>query len=124
MQLIVDNREGIHSQEIKIAFVDKNAALDWLAKLDGSQHTLLSFERLDGWQLMVGEGPTQYIITLGDGSSTLTFNNSAGDKTKVVELCAGGQFAEFPQSICATHQQATQVITSFLDGNERQENWI
>lgn len=124
VQLIADNREGIHNQETKIASVDIDEALGWLAKLDGSQHTLLSFDRQDGWQLMVGGGPTQYIITLADGSSDLTFRNAAGDETKVVELCAGGQFGEFPQSICATHQQAIQVITRFFDGSERQESWI
>ncbi len=125
MQLIADNREGIHNQETKIASVDKDAALDWLAKLDGSQYTLLVFERNDGWHLMVGGGPAQYIINLGDGSSDLTFHNTAGDETEVVELCAGGQFGEFPQSICATHEQATQVITSFFDGNEEQQvAWV
>jgi hypothetical protein len=124
MQLIADNREGIHNQDITIASVDKNVALGWFSKLDGSKHTLLSLERQDGWQLMVGGGPTQYIITLGDGLSDLTFHNLAGDETKVVELCAGGQFGEFPQSICATYQQATQVIIFFFDGTERKERWI
>jgi hypothetical protein len=124
MQLIADNREGIHNQETKIASVDKDAALNWLAMLDGNQYTLLIFERKDGWQLMVGGGPAQYIITLGDGASDLTFHNIAGDEAEIVELCAGGQFGEFPQSICATHEQAIQVVTKFFDGEERQENWI
>lgn len=121
---MVDNRVGIHNQETKMASVDKNVALGWFAKLDGSKHTLLSLERQDGWQLMVGGGPIQYIITLGDGVSDLTFHNLAGDETKVVEVCAGGQFGEFPQNICATYQQAAQVITHFFDGSERQERWI
>jgi len=124
MRLIADNREGAHNQDTKIDPVDKNEALRWLAKLDGSKHTLLSFERQDGWQLMVGGGPSQYIITLSDGSSNLTFYNTAGDETEVVEVCAGGQFGEFPESMCATYQQAIQVINCFFDGNEKQESWI
>ena len=124
MRLIVDNRAGIHNQEAEIAFVDKKEALDWVGKLDGVQHTLIIFERKDGWQLMVGGGPTQYIITLSDASNNLTFHNIAGDDSQVVELCAGGQFGEFPQNICATRKQAMQVVATFFDGNESQEDWI
>lgn len=124
VKLTADFRKGVHNQETRLSFVDKDTALQWLLKLDGRVHTLLSLERQDGWQLMVGGGPSQYVITLSDGSSNLTFCNSAGDGTKVVELCAGGQFGEFPQNICATYKQATEVVICFFDENERQESWI
>jgi hypothetical protein len=120
MQLIADNRVGVHNQETKVSCVGEEVALDWLSKLDGRQHTLLSFERQDGWQLMVGGGPAQYIITLSDGSDNLTFCNRDGDETETIEICAGGQFGEFPKNICATYQQAARVIALFFSKNERQ----
>lgn len=124
MQLIVDNRVGVHNQEITVASVGKEMALDWLSKLNGRQHTLLSFERQDGWQLMVGGGPEQYVITLSDGEDNLTFCNRDGSVTEVVEICAGGQFGEFPKNISATYKQAALIIDLFFSKNERQENWI
>lgn len=124
MQLIADNRVGVHNQKIMVAGVSKEMALDWLSKLNGRQHTLLSFERQDGWQLMVGGGPEQYVITLSDGVDNLTFCNRDGNVTEVVEICAGGQFGEFPKNISATYQQAARIINLFFSKNERQENWI
>ena len=124
MQLIADNREGVHNQEVKIDFVDKNVAMKWLVKLDGSQHTLLSFKREDDWSLMIGGGPIQYIITLGDGTNDFTFHTPSGKGEEMVELCAGGQFGEFPQSICATKHQAAQVIADFFDGKENKGSWL
>ena len=124
MQLIADTRDGVYNQNNKLLCFDEKTALGWLSKLDGKQHTLLSLERDDGWQLMVGGGPFRYIITLGNGVENLTFQNADGDDAIVVKLCAGGQFGEFPQTLCATHQQATQVILSFFIKKEQQESWV
>lgn len=57
MRLTADRRNGVHNLDAEVPDADVNAALDWLSKLDGERHTLLSLERTDGRQLMVGGGP-------------------------------------------------------------------
>jgi hypothetical protein len=123
MRLTADNRDGVHSWNIEVPDADENVAMDWLSKLDGKQHTLLSLEREDGWQLMVGGGPLCYVVTLGDGDQNLTFQNASGDQSMMVELCAGGQYGEFPETFCANREQATNVTSLFFRGQEKQEQW-
>jgi|GEM_PF-3623560 len=124
MQLIIDNRTGVQNQDIEIYSSEDKIALELLSKLDGNQHTMLSLKRKDGWQLIIGGGPAHYIITLGDGEKQLTFLNINGDEATDVEVCAGGQFGQFPETLCADHRQATEIISAFFDKQEMQKTWI
>jgi hypothetical protein len=124
MILTIDDRDGIHNMDVEASISDDRSALDWLLKLDGKKHTLLSIERGDGWQLMIGGGASRYIITLGNGEENLTFKNSLGDESSMVELCAGGQFGEYPESLCANYDQAAHVVSLFLNGQERLIEWV
>jgi len=124
MQLIIDNRTGIQNQDVEVSSSEDKVALNLLSKLDGNQHTLLSLEREDGWQLMIGGGPTHYIITLGNGEKQLTLLNINGDETTDVEICAGGQFGQFPETLCTDHRQAAEIISAFFDKQEMQKTWI
>lgn len=124
MRFTIDNRGDVHNLDIAAYISDDRSALGWLLKLDGKHHTLLSIERGDGWQLMIGGGASRYIITLGNGEENLTFKNSLGDESNMVELCAGGQFGEYPESLCANYDQAAHVVSLFLNGQERLIEWV
>ncbi|MBO9166777.1 hypothetical protein [Rhizobium sp. L245/93] len=123
MQLNIDKREGVHNLNIRVPDADEIVTLNWLSKLNGQQHTLISLERDDGWQVMVGGGPIYYIVTLGNADENLTLENSSGDEAKMVELCAGGQYGEYPESFCVDREQAANAVSLFFQGQEQQVGW-
>lgn len=116
MQLTVDKREGVHNLDIGVPDADEIVTLNWLSKLNGLRHTLLGLERDDGWQVMVGGGPIYYIVTLGNADENLMLENSSGDEAKMVELCAGGQYGEYPESFCVNREQAANAVSLFFEG--------
>lgn len=123
MRITVDCRAGVHNQDITFADVDVSVARLWLAKLDGNQHTLLNLVRSDGHHVMVGGGPSWYVVTLDDGKNSLTLQNPHGVETEMIELCAGGQYGEYPASFCVDQIYADQVIDLFFDGTEASATW-
>jgi hypothetical protein len=123
MQLIVDCLSGVHNQNTEVANADADVVLSWLKKLDGKQHTLINLERSDGSNLMIGGGPSWYVVVFDDGKKNLTLQNPIGLETEVIELCAGGQYGEYPKSFCVDQNQTEQVVKLFFDGNESHAVW-
>ncbi|NTJ61688.1 hypothetical protein G6M50_10280 [Agrobacterium rhizogenes] len=124
MRLTADRRNGVHNLDAEIPDADVNAALDWLSKLDGERHTLLSLERTDGWQLMVGGGPFRYVITLGNDIDNLTLGNPSRNQSAMLTLCAGAQYGDYPEPICVNPEQATSAVSLFFLGLEQQLQWV
>jgi hypothetical protein len=123
MRLTADRRDGVHNLDAEVPDADVNAALDWLCRLDGKRHTLLSVERRDGWQLMVGGGPLRYVVTLGNDIESLALENPGGNQSTMVELCAGGQYGDYPETICVNPEQAANAVSLFFLGLEQQLQW-
>jgi len=99
-------------------------AKEQVLALDGNTHTLVMFDREDGWQLLIGGGPDFYVITLGNSDENLTFFNQSGDEAHKLEICAGGQLGKYPETICASIEQVKMVVEYFFENRERQLNWI
>ena len=118
MQLSVDCWIGVLNQDIDVANVAADVAISWLKKLDGKQHTLVALKRSDGAYMMIGGGSSWYVVTLNDGKKDLTLQNPTGLETEMVELCAGGQYGDYPSTICVDQKQAAQAVTLFFEGNE------
>lgn len=110
----MDERNGVHSQDIKIDNVDKRTAIFWLGRLGGQRHTLLVVERGDGRQLTVGGGGERFVVTLDDEKQCLTLVNQEGRVETALEICAGGQYGEYPETICVTRNDAAKAIGFFL----------
>jgi hypothetical protein len=123
MQLTMDCRSGVRNHDIQVADVDVSGGLSHFEMLDGVRHTLMVFERPDGCQIMIGGGPLWYIVTLDDGKNSLTLQNPNGSETEMVELCAGGQFGEYPASFCVDQSQAGAIISLFFGGAEASAAW-
>lgn len=123
MRLTADRRNGVHNLDAEVLDADVNAALDWLSRLDGKRHTLLSVERQDGLQLMVGGGPLRYVVTLGNDIENLALENPRGNQFTMVELCAGGQYGDYPETICVNPEQAANAVSLFFLGLEQQLQW-
>ena len=124
MLLSSDNREGVSNVETQIADAAISQAMRALDSLDGHRHTLLSLVRPDNWCLMVGGGPTYFVATLGRDSDNLTFHNTSVDQTARIELCAGGQHADFAARNCTDREGAAQLIEGFFAGRERDFTWV
>lgn len=124
MKLIVDYRIGVHNNDIEITNADDQITLSWLKKLDGTQHTLINLSRSDGSCFMVGGGPRWYVATLDDGKQNLTLQNPDGLQTEIIELCAGGQYGEYPKALCVNHEQVSRAISLFFKGDEFLMQWI
>lgn len=124
MQLTADRRNGVHNLDAEVPDADVNVALDCLSKLDGERHTLLSLGRTDGWQLMVGGGPFRYVVTLGNDTDNLTLENASGNQSTLVRLCAGGQYGDYPETICVKQDQAANAVSLFFLGLEQQLQWV
>ena len=124
MQIVIDERDGVDNQDSTIVNVDKKTAISYLGRLDGQRHTLLIVERTDGTQLMVGGGEERFVVTLNDGKQSLTLLNQAGREETVHEICAGGQYGEYPETICVTRNDTAKVIDLFFEGEEMQMDWV
>jgi hypothetical protein len=124
MQLTADCRTGVHNQDIETANADLDLALSWLERLDGKRHTLINLERSEGSCLMIGGGPSWYVVVFDDGKKNLTLQNTAGLEAEMIELCAGGQYAEYPKSFCVDQKQAAHAVRLFFEGNESCAVWV
>lgn len=124
MKLIIDNRSGVHGCNEEILDASVDIALLWLKKLNGKERTLLNLNRLDGSNLMIGGGPSWYVVVLEDGKNSLTLKNLNGLETESIEICAGGQYGEYPKSLCVDKDQAQQVVRKFFEGKEEFADWV
>ncbi len=124
IKISFDKREGAHNNETVSENIQLEVAVRQVLKLDGKVHTLVMFDRNDGWQLMVGGGPDHYIVTLGGEDENLTLHNENGDGTKEVEICAGGQYGDFSEIICVDIEQSKLAVKAFFESTERDLDWI
>lgn len=124
MKLVIDNQNRNLNDDIVINDCQKDKALDMSNMLDGHKHTLLSLERSDKSRLYVGGGADWCIVTCTTAKNeNLTLVNLHGEEDETIELCAGGQFADFPKSIVVNKHMATKVIDSFFEDNESYLEW-
>ena len=124
MKLFIDSRVANRSSDIELECQGVEHAVAAVEKLNGCEHTLLSMERSDGWQLCVGGGGAGFIVTLSSvDDRNFTLLNPDGDDGNVVELCAGGQFAEYPRSIVVDKDEVSKAVVDFFLGKEMELNW-
>ncbi|WP_163836662.1 hypothetical protein [Spartinivicinus ruber] len=124
IKIIADKRCANINKDIACENKDIEQAVDLLNMLDGKQHTLLSIERHDGWELHIGGGPDWFIVTaVSSSGKNLTLLNLGGDDSDTIELCAGGQFADFPKSIVVGKEMAKDAVLNFYEENEKILDW-
>ncbi len=121
MKLSIDNRVSNLNTDSLFFNIEKKEAFDYLEKLDGNHHTLLSLERNDGAIMLIGGGNEQYIVTVTCRDNILTLlANEVG--TDEIELCAGGQYANFPPQIVVEKNLAQTALNQFYDFKENTLN--
>ena len=111
----IDNWSGSENHDIEYKFDSSCVAAALLKKLDGKNHTLLSFNIGDGY-LMIGGGPKHFICTLSfDGVDSITAaGNFPENKHVNIELTCGGQIGEFPPQICCSILQANNIVLEYV----------
>ena len=93
--------------------------MDLLLKLDGLVHTMLLFQREDGSNLMVGVGKISFVVTFTSETQNLTLANLAPDEGCLLEICAGGQFGEYPSEIVVGFDAAASAVLHFFANDEK-----
>lgn len=125
MKISIDERIKNNNFEKKYTSVPINEALLFLEKLNGKEHTLLSFYREDGAVLMAGGGPQFYIINLtSKDSHYYSLKNIEEANFGIIELCAGGQHADFSKNIVISKYFAEAAIKKFYSHEEQLLQWI
>jgi hypothetical protein len=125
MKASLDNRIGTANEETFIDDITIDKAILLLRSLDGKKHTMLSLTRENKITLCIGGGNLFFIVTLinksGDSKTLLkTANNT---QNKMVEICAGGQFADFPDKFIVDFDVVKKVVENFYLGQEDKINW-
>ncbi|WP_138486886.1 hypothetical protein [Stutzerimonas nosocomialis] len=124
MKLFIDDRVANRSSDVELECHNYEQAIAALERLNGQEHTLLSIERVDGWQLCVGGGGSDFVVNLSSQcDENFTLLNPDGDGGSMVELCAGGQFSEFSRSIVVDKVEVSKAIYSFFLRKEMELNW-
>lgn len=124
MKLFIDDRFANLSNDIELECHGLEQAINALESLDGQKHTLLSIDRSDGWQLCVGGGAENFVVTLSSkDDDNFTLLNCSGNGDDFVELCAGGQFSDYPANIVVSKCEACSAIRDFFDRNEMRLSW-
>ncbi|PWQ99703.1 hypothetical protein [Leucothrix arctica] len=124
MKLILDNRTENLNKDMVFDESDEKRSINVLHTLNGNTHTMLSLEREDEVRLDIGGGPDFFIVTCtkknGQG---LTLLNPIKESGNTIELCAGGQYADFPVEIVVDESVASDAIISFYKKNEQSLDW-
>jgi len=123
MKVTLDKREGVKNTDETYDVSQATDAVDIVSQLDGSVRTLAYFERDDGASLMVGGGKKHFVVTLTAPGQDLTLANDEPVEGDLIEVCAGGQFGEYPADIVCGIEQANRAVTSFVDGSEPELCW-
>lgn len=124
MKLFIDDRVANRNSDVELECHGYEQAIAAVERLNGQGHTLVSIERVDGWQLCVGGGGSDFVVTLSSQcDENFTLLNPNGDDGSMVELCAGGQFSEFPRSVVVDKIEVYKAICSFFLGKEMELNW-
>ena len=96
-----------------------------LLKLDSREHTLFCLVRPDGWTLMIGGGPASVVVSLADpdGHSSTLVSGALAAGGPNVDLCAGGQWADFAPDDVVPVAMAETALRRFFDGQEADLDW-
>ncbi len=124
MKIIYDNRVKNRNRDTTISTASCNDAIGVINQLNGKEHTLVLLERDDTSQLMVGGGPDHFIITLQKGDRNLALKKGGENTESFVEICAGGQFGDYPGYLGNTKDTAIAAIKLFFENSEDILDWI
>ena len=124
MKISMDSREGAGNTEITGIHCKLDRALDWFQKLDGIKHTLISLDREDSSQMMIGGGPNEFVVSLSkdDADHTLTNSQASGDTTSYI--CVGGQYGDFPDSMRNDSKATLTAIRTYFESAEDTLDWV
>lgn len=123
MDASIDDRTGVKNDEQTYKALTIETAYELLSQLDGERHTLLTIDNDRGQTLSIGGGPSRYVVTLDSAEENLTLVNDADEEQDSFEICAGGQFSDFPASICVKQPSAKLAVDAFFRDEVQTLDW-
>lgn len=96
-------------------------------ELDGQTHTLVSHE-ISGWEVMIGGGPEQFILTATRDSgqriaNALTSTALDDEDDDTVELTVGGQAVDYPREYVLTRPEVLSAIAELASDAFAEDRW-
>lgn len=97
-------------------------------ELDGQTHTLVTRE-ISGWEVMIGGGPEQFIVTATRDSGQRIANALTStepdddDDDDTVDLTVGGQDVDYPREYVLTRAEVLAAIAELESGVFTEERW-
>lgn len=123
MKVTVDKRKGVKNVDETHSVTQATEAAKIVLLLDGTVHTLAYFQRDDGASLMVGGGKQHFVVTFSATGQNLALKNEDAAEGHLIEVCAGGQYGEYPAEIVCGIDQANEAVAFFFEGCEANLNW-
>lgn len=126
MDAKIDRRVGTLAEEELVRNVDVEKALELMCRLDGVQHTLLCLISDADRMMLIGGGADRFIVNRLDcGGASYTLIDVGGNISEAIEICAGGQFAEYPSNMAVGRKLVSDAIMWFFGdlANVKSLNW-
>ncbi|MBO9872940.1 hypothetical protein J7370_05980 [Xanthomonas sp. D-93] len=124
MIISIDSRNGTMNNENIFETEDFEKVFELVDRLDGNRHTLVSIEKSDGSQMLVGGGAGKYIVTM-TSSDFKNFHLENGEKKGgLVEICAGGQFGEYDKNMVVSIDLVKSAIKQFFGRTTPNLSWV
>ncbi|GAA2908493.1 hypothetical protein JOD62_001378 [Microbacterium keratanolyticum] len=95
-------------------------------ELDGQTHTLVTRE-ISGWEVMIGGGPEQFIVTAtrdsGQRIANALTSTEPDDDDDTVDLTVGGQAVDYPAEYVLTRDEVLSAIAELESGVFTEGRW-
>lgn len=95
-------------------------------ELDGQTHTLITRE-ISGWEVMIGGGPEQFIVTAtrdsGQRIANALTSTEPDDDDDTVDLTVGGQAVDYPREYVLTRAEVLSAIADLGSGVFSDDRW-
>ena len=124
MKVILDHRSGVNNTNFITKASEVSEAIKLVSKLDGNRHTVILFEKLNGSQLIIGGGKNNFVITLTQNEQHLTLKSDVEANNQLIEICAGGQYGDYPNFLVQSIEQVNKTVEAFFADNECNLNWV
>jgi len=111
----MDDLTNPPSSSIDVDCKNVAQAIGLVGRLDGKRHTMLNFDNGTGWCLTVAGGADFYVVVKSDSNqNSVTLVNEAPATTARMDLCCGGQLADFEPEVCCPKSLVVAALSEYF----------
>ena len=114
MQAFLDDWHGETCTQDELVLSDDTEIPPLINRLDGEQHTLLSFVVADDNLLQIAGGPEHFVITSAESETIHNLTNPNTHATERITVVAGGNEGQFEPKYVVTRSEATKCALAYF----------